>query len=122
MGTEELKDSEMGSDSDSEYSPDGDVFDYTKDYELEYDESVSASESTESEQSTDDEADYNPNYDLFDYSLDCEVYRESESDFSDTDSEGESAEEQDVESDESNVTASDHGGRKKVFYEYDVIY
>merc|ERR1711973_865793 len=104
---EELKESEMASDSDSEYSPDGDAFDYTKDYELEYDESSSASESTERVQSVDDDADYNPNYDLFDYSLDCEVYRESESDFSDTDSEGESAEEEDVESDETNVTASD---------------
>merc|ERR1719249_366454 len=104
---EELKESEIASDSDSEYSPDGDAFDYTKDYELEYDESVSASESTDSEQSTDDEADYNPNYDLFDYSLDFEVYGESESDFSETDSESESAEEEDVESDESNVTASD---------------
>ena len=54
---EELKESEMGSDSDSEYSPDGDAFDCLKDYELEYDESVSASESTESVQSVDDEAD-----------------------------------------------------------------
>merc|ERR1719249_596236 len=105
---EELKEAEVAShsDSDSEYSPDGDAFDYTKDYELEYEQSGSASESTESEQSTDDEADYNPDYDLFDYSLDFEVHRESEDDLSDTDtdtdsqSESEEQEEEDVESDD----------------------
>ena len=105
---EELKEAEVAShlDSDSEYSPDGDAFDYTKDYELEYEQSGSASESTESDQSTDDEADYNPDYDLFDYSLDFEVHRESEDDLSDTDtdtdsqSESEEQEEEDVESDD----------------------
>merc|ERR1719249_551540 len=84
---EEAKQSEM--ESDSEYNPDGDCFDYFGDYEAEMAPSSSSAVGSESEGatasdsglSTEDDSlfDYDPDYDLADYSGDFETFDEGES-------------------------------------------
>ena len=80
----ESEDKEDADDSEAEYNPETDAFDYCVDIEDDRVEQPELEESEESEdggqEEEDEDADYNPEYDTFDYSHDVESAEEDESD------------------------------------------